>query len=78
MEPRIQYAKTKDGVSIAYCDSGEGTPVVSAAPSNNIEIGCRCLFPCLAAPRRCTWYTHGFVNTKTNYAAERDTVFKTL
>ncbi len=23
MEPRIQYAKTKDGVSIAYCVMGE-------------------------------------------------------
>ena len=24
MEPRIQYAKTKDGVSIAYSTLGEG------------------------------------------------------
>jgi pimeloyl-ACP methyl ester carboxylesterase len=28
MEPRIQYAKTSDGVSIAYCVLGEGTPLV--------------------------------------------------
>jgi len=28
MEPRIQYAKTSDGVSIAYCAMGEGTPLV--------------------------------------------------
>ena len=28
MEPRIQYAKTKDGVSIAYWTLGEGTPFV--------------------------------------------------
>ena len=28
MEPRIQYAKTKDGVSIAYCVMGEGRPLV--------------------------------------------------
>jgi class 3 adenylate cyclase/pimeloyl-ACP methyl ester carboxylesterase len=28
MEPRIQYAKTKDGVSIAFCTLGEGTPFV--------------------------------------------------
>jgi pimeloyl-ACP methyl ester carboxylesterase len=28
MEPRIQYAQTKDGVSIAYWTIGEGTPVV--------------------------------------------------
>jgi class 3 adenylate cyclase len=30
MEPRIQYAKTKDGVSIAYWSIGEGPPVVYA------------------------------------------------
>jgi class 3 adenylate cyclase len=28
MEPRIQYAKTKDGVSIAYWTLGEGMPMV--------------------------------------------------
>ena len=28
MEPRIQYAKTEDGVSIAYYTIGEGTPMV--------------------------------------------------
>ncbi len=28
MEPRIQYAKTKDGVSIAYYTLGEGMPLV--------------------------------------------------
>ena len=28
MEPRIQYAQTKDGVSIAYYTLGEGTPVI--------------------------------------------------
>ncbi|OGO52557.1 MAG: hypothetical protein A2148_08695 [Chloroflexi bacterium RBG_16_68_14] len=28
MEPRIQYAKTSDGVSIAYCSLGEGPPLV--------------------------------------------------
>ena len=28
MEPRIQYAKTKDGVSIAYWTMGEGQPLV--------------------------------------------------
>ena len=31
MEPRIQYAKTEDGVSIAYTTMGEGTPLVRAA-----------------------------------------------
>ncbi len=29
MEPHIQYAKTKDGVSIAFCTLGEGLPLVS-------------------------------------------------
>ena len=28
MEPRIQYAKTEDGVNIAYCVRGEGSPLV--------------------------------------------------
>src|SRR5688572_3386299 len=28
MDPRIQYAQTSDGVSIAYWTLGEGTPVV--------------------------------------------------
>ncbi len=28
MEPRIQYAKTKDGVSIAFYTLGEGMPYV--------------------------------------------------
>ena len=28
MEPRIQYAKTKDGVSIAFWTLGEGMPLV--------------------------------------------------
>jgi len=32
MEPRIQYAKTSDGVNIAYCLMGEGQPLVY--PSN--------------------------------------------
>ncbi len=27
MEPRIQYAKTADGVSIAYATVGQGMPV---------------------------------------------------
>ena len=28
MEPRIQYAKTQDGVNIAFWTHGEGTPLV--------------------------------------------------
>ena len=34
MEPRIQYAKTSDGVSIAYATLGEGPPVVWAVHSH--------------------------------------------
>ena len=32
MEQRIQYAKTTDGVSIAYWTLGEGTPLVVVPP----------------------------------------------
>ena len=30
MEPRIQYAQTKDGVSIAYASRGQGSVLVLA------------------------------------------------
>ncbi len=33
MEPRIQYAKTEDGVSIAYSTLGEGLPLVLMFPA---------------------------------------------
>ncbi len=33
MEPRIQYAKTKDGVSIAYATVGQGPPLVACPRS---------------------------------------------
>jgi class 3 adenylate cyclase/pimeloyl-ACP methyl ester carboxylesterase len=40
MEPRIQYAKTKDGVSIAYAVSGNGTPFVHMPmPLNHLQLG---------------------------------------
>ncbi|HEU4759580.1 MAG TPA: adenylate/guanylate cyclase domain-containing protein [Dehalococcoidia bacterium] len=32
MEPRIQYAKTSDGVSIAYAVAGEGPPILMVSP----------------------------------------------
>ena len=40
MEPQIRYATTADGVSIAYCEAGEGTPAVwlEPPPWNNIEV----------------------------------------
>ncbi len=39
MEPNIQYATTEDGVAIAYCEAGDGTPFVwtSPPPWSNIE-----------------------------------------
>ena len=40
MEPRIQYAQTADGVSIAFWTLGEGEPLVYIAggPWNHIEL----------------------------------------
>ena len=38
MEPRIQYAKTKDGVSIAYYTMGEGMPLVEMVPWTHLQL----------------------------------------
>ena len=40
MEPRIQYAKTSDGVSIAYWVLGKGMPLVyaSSPPFNHLQM----------------------------------------
>ena len=39
MEPRIQYAKTEDGVSIAYWTLGEGMPLVSMpGPFSHVQM----------------------------------------
>ena len=40
MEPRIQYAKTEDGVSIAFYTLGEGLPLVypGAVPFTHLEL----------------------------------------
>ncbi len=40
MEPRIQYAQTKDGVSIAFWKSGKGTPLVlmPTTPFSHLEL----------------------------------------
>jgi class 3 adenylate cyclase len=40
MEPRIQYAQTKDGVSIAFWAMGEGTPLVgmTSLPFSHIQL----------------------------------------
>ena len=41
MEPRIQYAQTADGVSIAFWTLGEGMPLVhmTLGPSHIQEVG---------------------------------------
>ena len=33
MEPRIQYAKTEDGVNITFWTLGEGTPPLVSVPA---------------------------------------------
>ncbi|OGO52401.1 MAG: hypothetical protein A2148_05745 [Chloroflexi bacterium RBG_16_68_14] len=40
MEPRIQYAKTRDGVTIAFCTLGEGMPLVymPVIPDSHIQL----------------------------------------
>ncbi|MCH7837000.1 MAG: adenylate/guanylate cyclase domain-containing protein [Chloroflexi bacterium] len=61
MEPRIQYTKTSDGVSIAYWTLGEGTPAtVVVAPLGYSHISLECAIPELMA-----WYerlaSHGML-----------------
>ncbi len=63
MEPRIQYAKTSDGVSIAYWTLGEGTPLVFAPTILGSHIqqewqwpGYRALFEALARRRKLVHY----------------------
>ena len=40
MEPQIQYAKTSDGVNIAYVEAGEGLPLVNMGSTgfNHVEL----------------------------------------
>ena len=62
MEPRIQYAQTKDGVSIAFCTLGEGMPFVHVPPGvPHIQLEweypeCRRWFERLAEKRRLVRY----------------------
>ncbi len=57
MEPQIQYCSTEDGVSIAYCEAGTGTPVVSAAALSHIELEIKHeWYGILKARRRMIWY----------------------
>ncbi len=54
MEPRIQYAKTEDGVNIAFWTMGQGPPVVyvSTPPWSNIEFEAR------------EWPMHGIIASR--------------
>ena len=63
MEPRIQYAKTTDGVSIAFWTLGEGMPCVQmpSLPWSHIQLewqdpGWRCWYERLAEKRKLVRY----------------------
>jgi len=62
MEPRIQYAQTSDGVSIAFCVMGEGTPLlfVSPPPFCHVQIDWQTTFSYLYQPlarnHRFVWF----------------------
>ena len=63
MEPRIQYAKTSDGVSIAYAEAGEGAPVLVISPAgfSHVELGWEAFAPVmqgLATRFRTLWFDH--------------------
>ena len=54
MEPRIQYAKTSDGVSIAFWTMGEGgTPLLMTAPALSPHISLE-----IGIPKLRSWYEH--------------------
>ncbi len=54
MEPRIQYAKTKDGVSIAYWTMGDGEPPLIMSP----PVGWSHVSLELRVPELARWYEH--------------------
>jgi len=61
MEPRIQYAKTSDGVNIAFAEAGEGRPLIAVtAPAfSHAELSWEAwanIFPPLASRFRTVWY----------------------
>ena len=53
MEPRIQYAKTKDGVNIAFWTIGEGEPLVMipTVPFSHVQLEWK-------MPAYARWYEH--------------------
>src|SRR5437867_3332649 len=60
--PRIQYARTSDGVSIAYCVEGQGSDLlfVSPPPFCHVKLDWESffshIFPPLAASNRLVWF----------------------
>ncbi|MCH8813682.1 MAG: adenylate/guanylate cyclase domain-containing protein [Chloroflexi bacterium] len=54
MEPRIQYAKTKDGVSIAFWTMGDGEPPLIMSP----PLGWGHISLELRVPELARWYKH--------------------
>ena len=62
MEPQIRYAKTSDGVSIAYCVEGQGPDLifVSPPPFCHVKLDWESffshIFPPLAANNRLLWF----------------------
>ena len=59
MEPRIQYAKTSDGVSIAFAEAGEGRLLIAMLPPafSHAELSWeRVWLPPLASRFRTVWY----------------------
>ena len=62
MEPRIQYARTSDGVSIAYCVEGQGSDLlfVSPPPFCHVKLDWESffshIFPPLAANNHLVWF----------------------
>ncbi len=62
MEPRIQYAQTKDGVSIAFCVAGQRTPLlfVSSPPLCHVQLDWQTTFSYLLRPlarnHRLVWF----------------------
>ena len=60
MEPRIQYANTSDGVSIAYSEAGEGNPILIVLPPGfgqaSLSWEMYPIIPALAARYRTLWF----------------------
>ncbi len=73
MEPRIQYARTSDGVNIAYAEAGEGHPFILFAPPtlNHAELAWDmfAFFHPLANTLRILWF-----DTRGSGLSDRDAI----